>query len=275
MPYSSTAAQSPLTTPVTITTLNAMRANAEKFITVALYDAPMAAMAQRCGVEVLLVGDSLGMTVLGYESTIPVTMEQMIYHIEAVARGNDKSRIMGDMTFMTYATPELAIENATRIMQAGANMVKLEGGQWLAPIVPMLSERGIPVCGHLGLTPQSVNKLGGYKVQGKTDEQAEQIVRDALALDQAGADLLVLECVPSSVAQRVTESVSMPTIGIGAGQQCDAQVLVINDILGLTEKPPKFSKNFLKEAGDIPSALHQYARDVKSGVFPADEHSFK
>lgn len=275
MPYSKPVAQSPLTQAVTTTLLRKMKTNGNKFITVALYDAPMAAMAQRCGVEVLLVGDSLGMTVLGFDSTIPVTMEQMIYHIEAVARGNDKSLIMGDMPFMTYATPELAIDNATRIMQAGANMVKLEGGKWLAPTVQMLSERGIPVCAHLGLTPQSVNKLGGYRVQGKTDEQAEEILLDAQALDQAGADLLVLECVPSSVAERVTDAVSMPTIGIGAGQQCDAQVLVINDILGLTEKPPKFSKNFLKEAEDIPGALNQYAQDVKSGVFPAQEHCFK
>lgn len=275
MPYSRPVAQSPLTQAVTTTTLRKMKANREKFITVALYDAPMAAMAQRCGVEVLLVGDSLGMTVLGYESTIPVTMEQMIYHVEAVARGNDKSLIMGDMPFMTYATPEQAMLNATRIMQAGAHMVKLEGGEWLAPTVQMLSERGIPVCAHLGLTPQSVNKLGGYKVQGKTEEQADTIVRDAQALDKAGADLLVMECVPSLVAERVTQAVSMPTIGIGAGKDTDAQVLVINDILGLTENPPKFSKNFLAEAGDIPGALQKYALDVKSGVFPAAKHSFK
>jgi len=275
MPYSSPVAQSPLTQAVTTTTLRKMKADSEKFITVALYDAPMAAMAQRCGVEVLLVGDSLGMTVLGFDSTIPVTMEQMIYHVEAVARGNDKSLIMGDMPFMTYASPEQAMANATRIMQAGAHMVKLEGGEWLAPTVQMLSERGIPVCAHLGLTPQSVNKLGGYKVQGKTEEQADTIVRDAQALDEAGADLLVMECVPSLVANRVTHAVSMPTIGIGAGQDTDAQVLVINDILGLTENPPKFSKNFLAEAGDIPSALQKYALDVKSGVFPAPEHSFK
>lgn len=251
-----------------------MKARAEKFITVALYDAPMAAMAQRCGVEVLLVGDSLGMTVLGYDSTIPVTMEQMIYHVEAVKRGNSKSLIMGDLPFMTYATPEQAMVNATRVMQAGAHMVKIEGGQWLAPTVTMLSERGIPVCAHLGLTPQSVNKFGGFLVQGRQDNQAEQIFQDALALDAAGADLLVLECVPQDLASRITQAVSMPTIGIGAGAQTDAQVLVINDILGLTEAPPKFSKNFLQEAGDIPGALRKYADDVKAGIFPAPEHTF-
>lgn len=274
MPYASPQADSKLTSAVTTSTLRKMKAEGEKFITVALYDAPMSAMAQRCGVEVLLVGDSLGMTVLGYDSTVPVTMEQMIYHVEAVRRGNDKSLIMGDMPFMTYSTPELAMANATRIMQAGAHMVKIEGGEWLASTVKMLGERGIPVCAHLGLTPQSVNKLGGFKVQGRNDEQAETILRDAKLLDEAGADLLVLECVPSELAKRITESVSMPVIGIGAGRDTDAQVLVINDILGLTEKPPKFSKNFLVEAGDIPSALNKYAADVKAQRFPADEHCF-
>ncbi|WP_346837303.1 3-methyl-2-oxobutanoate hydroxymethyltransferase [Microbulbifer sp. SAOS-129_SWC] len=259
---------------VTIQTLRKMKAAGEKFITVALYDAPMAAMAQKTGVEAVLIGDSLGMTVLGYESTIPVTMEQMIYHVEAVARGNRKSLILGDMPFMTYATPEQALTNATRIMQAGAHMVKIEGGAWLAETVRMLTDRGIPVCAHLGLTPQSVHKLGGFRVQGRDEETAGEILDDAAALDEAGADLLVLECVPAALAKRITESVAMPTIGIGAGPHTDAQVLVINDILGLTEQPPKFSKNFLIEAGDIPGALSKYAADVKNGVFPDDAHTF-
>ncbi|BFM18302.1 3-methyl-2-oxobutanoate hydroxymethyltransferase [Maricurvus nonylphenolicus] len=274
MPYGTITADSGLTKPITINTLRKMKAEGEKFITVALYDAPMAAMAQKTGVEVLLVGDSLGMTVLGYDSTIPVTMEQMIYHVEAVRRGNNKSLIMGDMPFMTYATPEQAMTNATRIMQAGAHMVKIEGGEWLVDTVKMLGDRGIPVCAHLGLTPQSVNKFGGFRVQGRNDEQAEQIFNDALALDKAGADLLVLECVPVALAKRITDAVSMPVIGIGAGRDTDAQVLVINDILGLTEQPPKFSKNFLVEAEDIPGALRKYAADVKSGIFPSDEHNF-
>ena len=211
---------------------------------------------------------------LGYDSTIPVTMEHMIYHVEAVGRGNSKSLIMGDMPFMTYATPEQALTNATRIMQAGAHMVKLEGGEWLAETVHMLSERGIPACAHLGLTPQSVNKFGGYRVQGRSEEQAAAIIKDAKILDEAGADLLVLECVPNEVGKRVTAAVNMPTIGIGAGPYTDAQVLVINDILGLTEKPPKFSKNFLVEADDIPGALRKYNADVKAGSFPAAEHTF-
>ncbi|NHN37061.1 3-methyl-2-oxobutanoate hydroxymethyltransferase [Pseudomaricurvus alcaniphilus] len=274
MPYATVQADSGLSKPVTILTLRKMKAEKVKFVSVALYDAPLAAMAQKCGVEVLLVGDSLGMTVLGYDSTIPVTMEQMIYHVEAVRRGNSKSLIMGDLPFMSYATTEQAMVNATRIMRAGAHMVKMEGGAWLADSVRMLSERGIPVCAHLGLTPQSVNKFGGFRVQGREAEQAEQILADAKILDQAGADLLVLECVPTELAERITAAVSMPTIGIGAGQGTDAQVLVINDILGLTEKPPKFSKNFLVEAGDIPGALHKYANDVKTGVFPGPEHTF-
>lgn len=274
MPYGTVQAESGLAKAITTLTLRKMKSEGIKFVTVALYDAPMAAMALKSGVEVLLVGDSLGMTVLGYDSTIPVTMEQMIYHVEAVKRGNNKSLIMGDMPFMTYATPEQAMTNATRIMQAGAHMVKLEGGQWLAPTVQMLGERGIPVCAHLGLTPQSVNKLGGFRVQGRNEIQAEQILSDAKALDEAGADLLVLECVPCDLAKRITDAVSMPTIGIGAGKDTDAQVLVINDILGLTEQPPKFSKNFLVEADDIPGALRKYANDVKQGVFPAAEHTF-
>ena len=187
MPYGTVQASSGLTKAITTLTLRKMKEDGAKFVTVALYDAPMAAMALKSGVEVLLVGDSLGMTVLGYDSTIPVTMEQMIYHVEAVKRGNNKSLIMGDMPFMTYATPEQAMSNATRIMQAGAHMVKLEGGQWLAPTVQMLGERGIPVCAHLGLTPQSVNKLGGFRVQGRGEAQAEQILADAKALDAAGA----------------------------------------------------------------------------------------
>ncbi|WP_086929714.1 3-methyl-2-oxobutanoate hydroxymethyltransferase [Agarilytica rhodophyticola] len=273
MVYAGDTTQS-LEKPVTILTLKKMKESGEKFITVALYDAPMAAMAELSGVEVVLVGDSLGMTVLGYDSTIPVTMEQMIYHIEAVSRGNKKSLIMGDLPFMTYATPEQALENAAKVMRAGAHMVKIEGGEWLADTIRMLSDRGIPVCAHIGLTPQSVNKLGGFRVQGRTPEQARKLISDAMALEAAGADILLLECVPEKVAEEITENISIPTIGIGAGKFTDAQVLVINDILGLTPKPPKFSKNFLIESKDIPSALKKYAADVKTGVFPGEENIF-
>lgn len=273
MPYGANA-ETALNKPVTVKTLQKLKGSDEKFVVVALYDAPMAAMAQKCGVEAVLVGDSLGMTVLGYQSTIPVTMEQMIYHVEAVARGNQKSLIIADLPFMTYATLDDALKNATRLMQAGAQMVKLEGGRWLTETVRRLSECGIPVCAHLGLTPQSVNKFGGFRVQGRDAAQADEIADDAALLAEAGADLLVLECVPSALAARITENTPIPTIGIGAGRDTDAQVLVINDILGLTEQPPKFSKNFLTEAGDIPGAMKKYVADVKSGVFPGDDHIF-
>lgn len=263
-----------LTRPVTINTLHKRKQSGEKFVTVALYDAPMAAMAQKCGVEVVLVGDSLGMTVLGYENTIPVTMEQMIYHIEAVHRGNNKSLIIGDLPFMTYATPEQALHNAARVLRAGAHMVKMEGGCWLAETVGMLVDRGIPVCAHIGLTPQSVHKFGGFRVQGRQPERAQALLKDAEQLQAAGADLLVVECVPADLGHSLTQSLQIPTIGIGAGRDTDAQVLVINDILGLTEQPPKFSKNFLKETGSIPGAMCQYVADVKSGRFPDQAHTF-
>lgn len=274
LPQSTATTDSALTKQVTINTLYKLKTNREKFVVISLYDAHMAAMAQRCGVEVVLVGDSLGMTVLGYDSTIPVTMEHMIYHVEAVARGNKKSLIVGDLPFMTYATPEDALCNCARIMQAGAQMVKLEGGAWLAETVSMLAERGIPVCAHLGLTPQSVNKFGGFRVQGRVQEDADKILADAKLLADAGADLLVLECVPAALAATITASIKIPTVGIGAGRDVDAQVLVINDILGLTEQPPKFSKNFLLEARDIPGAMQKYVADVKKGIFPGEENIF-
>jgi 3-methyl-2-oxobutanoate hydroxymethyltransferase len=279
MPYGTlthgtSTTNSALTKKITTTSLQKLKAAGEKFVVIALYDAHMAAMAERCGVEAVLVGDSLGMTVLGYDSTLPVTMEHMIYHVEAVARGNKKSLIIGDMPFMSYASTEQAMRNAARLMQAGAQMVKLEGGEWLESTVRMLAERGIPVCAHLGLTPQSVNKFGGFRVQGRNPEQAEKILADAKRLADAGADLLVLECVPSALAQQITQSIPIPTIGIGAGKNTDAQVLVINDILGLTEQPPKFSKNFLLETNDIPGAMQKYVTDVKTGVFPTPAHTF-
>lgn len=271
---STSTSNSELNKAITINTLYKLKKNREKFVVISLYDAHMAHMAQRCGVEVVLVGDSLGMTVLGYDSTIPVTMEHMIYHVEAVARGNKKSLLIGDLPFMTYATPADALHNSMRIMQAGAQMVKIEGGEWLAETVRMLSERGIPVCAHLGLTPQSVNKFGGYRVQGREQAEADKMLADAKLLAEAGADLLVLECVPASLAARITEALPIPTIGIGAGRDTDAQVLVINDILGLTEQPPKFSKNFLLESQDIAGAMQKYVADVKAGAFPGDENIF-
>jgi 3-methyl-2-oxobutanoate hydroxymethyltransferase len=277
MPYgtiSTSTNQSSLTRQVTVNTLHKLKSNSEKFVVISLYDAHMAAMAERCGVEVVLVGDSLGMTVLGYDSTIPVTMDHMIYHVEAVARGNKKSLIMGDLPFMTYATPEDALRNSARIMQAGAHMVKLEGGEWLVETVRMLADRGIPVCAHIGLTPQSVNKFGGFRVQGRDQNQADKLLNDAKLLEQAGADVLLMECIPAALAAQITQELQIPTIGIGAGKDTDAQVLVINDILGLTQQPPKFSKNFLLETNDIPGAMQKYVADVKAGVFPGPDNIF-
>ena len=260
---------------VTLSTLQKMAAEKEKFACISLYDAAMSALAAQSGSETILIGDSLGMTVQGHDDTLPVTMDHMVYHTAAVARGNSHSLLIADLPFMAYATPVQAIENATRLMQAGAHMVKLEGGEWLSETINLLTERGIPVCAHLGLTPQSVNKLGGFKVQGKNDTQAEKILADALALEAAGADLVVFECIPSALAKKITDALTtMLTIGIGAGSDTDAQVLVINDILGMTKYAPKFSKDFLTESGTVAGAMRAFVAAVKSGAFPADEHGF-
>lgn len=263
-----------LTKKITLSTLQKLKADAEKMACLALYDAPMATLAQNSGVELVLVGDSLGMTVQGHDSTLPVTMEQMVYHTQAVSRGNDKSLIIADMPFMSYSTPEQAMINAGLLMQAGAHMVKMEGGEWLAETICKLNNRGVPVCAHLGLTPQSVNKLGGYRVQGREQEQAEKIIQDAKTLAAAGADCLVLECVPTALSKEIVKQVNIITIGIGAGADTDAQVLVINDVLGITPKPPKFSKNFLTKSNSIHEALVAYVAEVKAGDFPKTEHSF-
>jgi 3-methyl-2-oxobutanoate hydroxymethyltransferase len=258
----------------TLNNLHRYKKACEKISCVALYDASMAAVAEKAGIDIILVGDSLGMTVQGHTSTLPVTIEHMIYHTAAVARGNKRSFIMSDMPFMAYATPTQAMENAASLMQAGAHMVKLEGGSWLVETVKMLSERGIPVCAHLGLTPQSVNKFGGYHVQGRDDEQAIQIYNDAADLACAGADLLVLECVPQGLAKKITEEVNIITIGIGAGADTHSQVLVANDMIGITASPPKFSKNFLTSYQTIEDAFAGFAKEIKAGDFPSDEHSF-
>ncbi len=261
---------------VTINTLNTMKQNGEKFSVIAAYDASFSTLIEQAGVECLLVGDSLGMTVQGYDTTVPVTLEQMCYHIECVRRGNNHSLIIGDMPFGSYNSIDESLVTATALMQAGAHMVKLEGGEWLIDTVAAMSDRGIPVCAHLGLTPQSVNKLGGYRVQGREPEAAEQLLRDALDLQRAGADLLVLECVPTPLAQEVTNALSIPVIGIGAGHLTDAQILVIYDMLGITpNKIPKFSKNFLSETADVAEALKVFHSQVASGEFPGPEHGFK
>lgn len=254
--------------------LNLMKQRGEKFCVLTVYDASFAHLLSNLGVEVLLVGDSLGMVIQGHDSTVPVTMEDMCYHTRLVARGNQGSLLMADMPFMSYATTEQTLVNAAQLMAAGAHMVKLEGGAWLAPTIRSLTERGIPVCAHLGLTPQSVHLIGGYKVQGKTADQATRLKQDALALEAAGAQMLVLECVPSGLAQEVAESLSIPVIGIGAGSKVDAQVLVLHDMLGITPgRQARFVKNFMG-GGSIESAIQAYIREVKTQAFPAVEHEY-
>lgn len=260
---------------VTIKTLNDIKRAGDKFAVLTAYDSAFARQLELAGIEALLIGDSLGNVVLGYDSTVPVSMDDMVHHTAAVARGNHKSLLIADLPFMAYATPEQTLANSARLMQAGAQMVKLEGGEWLCPSVRMLTDRGIPVCGHLGLTPQSFNKLGGYRVQGRDEAGAEQIVLDARRLQDAGADLLVLECVPTQLATRITKALTIPVIGIGAGPNTDAQVLVLYDMLGISPRVPKFTHNFLAESGDIQGALMAYAEAVRSGTFPRPEHSFK
>lgn len=260
---------------VSLTTLNRIKAAGKKFAVLTAYDATFSQLLSQAGIEVLLVGDSLGMVIQGCESTVPVTMEQMVYHVQAVARGNRGSLIMADLPYMSYATPETALHNSARLMQAGAHMVKLEGGSWVADTVAQLSDRGIPVCAHIGLTPQSVDKIGGYKVQGRSTQQAERMFNDALTLEQAGADILLMECVPNTLATQISQRLNIPTIGIGAGPGTDAQVLVLHDMLGIaTDYSPKFVKNFLAENNSVQEAIAAYAAAVKDGSFPGPEHSY-
>ena len=255
--------------------LRQLKQQGEKFVCVTAYDASFAAVIAGAGIEAMLVGDSLGMVLQGHRDTLPVTIEQMVYHVEAVCRGNTESLVLGDMPFMSYATTELALVNATQLMRAGAHMVKLEGGAWLSDSIHKLKECGIPVCAHLGLTPQSVNTLGGFKVQGRSDADARRIVDDSLEVEAAGASLLVLECIPAYLAANISRQLSIPVIGIGAGPDTDAQVLVLHDLLGLNPQPPRFVKNFLQGQPSIESAIKAFAEAVKTGQFPAAEHCFE
>ena len=260
---------------VTIPSLNAMRAAGNPIVMLTAYDASFASLMDRCGVEVLLIGDSLGMVCNGHTSTLPVTVQEVAYHTAAVARGAKSAMVLADMPFGSYATPEAAFHNAVTLMQAGAHMVKLEGGAWLADTIRFLTERAVPVCAHLGLTPQSVHQLGGYKVQGKTIESADQLKADALLLQAAGASLLVLEAIPSALGKEVTELLTMPTIGIGAGPDCSGQVLVMHDLLGVFPgRKARFVKNFMDGQTSIDAAVMAYVAAVKDHSFPAIEHCF-
>jgi len=263
--------------PITLFELGKMRNDGQKIAMLTCYDASFAAVMERAGVDVLLVGDSLGNAVQGQRTTLPVTLEQMIYHTEAVVRGCRRPFIVTDMPFGSYQeNREQALRNAVRLMAAGAQMVKLEGGEIMAGTVNFLVERGIPVCGHIGLTPQSVNQLGGYRVQGREENGARQLREDALALEQAGAAMLVLEMVPASLGAAVTASLTkMATIGIGAGPDCDGQVLVMHDMLGVFPgKTARFVKDFMSGAPSIEAAMAAYVQAVKEGTFPAVEHCY-
>ncbi|MGI0118899.1 3-methyl-2-oxobutanoate hydroxymethyltransferase [Zooshikella sp. RANM57] len=260
---------------ITLTTLNKMKASGEKFSVLTTYDATFSHVVSKAGIEAILVGDSLGMVLQGHDSTLPVTMETMVYHTECVSRGNQGALIIADMPFMSFATPEMTLLNAAKLMAAGANVVKLEGGAWLNDTVQQLNRNGIPCCIHMGLTPQSVNVFGGYKVQGRGDAAA-QLLADAEQLADAGAALFVLECVPSPLAKQITERVNVPVIGIGAGPDTDGQVLVLHDMLGISPgKSARFVKNFLAEADSIPAAIKAFAQAVKNGTYPAEEHGFQ
>lgn len=246
----------------------------EKLAALTCYDAGFARLLDAAGVDILLVGDSLGMTVQGHPTTLPVTVEHVVYHTEAVRRGAPTAFIMADLPFGSYqAAPAQAMENAARLLAAGANMVKLEGGAVMVETVNFLVARGVPVCGHLGLLPQSVNQ-SGYRAQARDEAEARQLLADAVALESAGAALLILESIPARLAAEVSQRLAIPTIGIGAGADCDGQVLVLTDLLGLTERPPRFAKDFLAGAGNLGAAVQHYVADVKAGRFPAAEHSF-
>lgn len=263
--------------PVTLFELGRMRAAGEKIAMLTCYDASFAAVLGRSGVDVALVGDSLGNVLQGQKSTLPVTLEQMAYHTECVARAESRAFVLADMPFGSYhESREQAMRNAARLMAAGAQMVKLEGGEFMADTVHFLVERGVPVCAHIGLTPQSVHQLGGYRVQGRSDEGAARLKADALALEQAGAALMVMEMVPAALAAGITASLrTMATIGIGAGPGCDGQVLVLHDMLGIFPgKTARFVRNFMDGAASIEDAVTRYVAAVKDGSFPAAEHCY-
>jgi len=261
---------------ITTSTLLKMKQQGERISTITAYDASFAKLFDQAGIHAILIGDSLGMVLQGQDDTLPVSINDMVYHTQCVKRGVENALIIGDMPFMSYATKEQALTNAAKLMQAGASMIKVEGGAWLVNTIKALVERGIPVCAHLGLTQQSVNVFGGFKVQGREEIQAQQMINDAQVLELAGAQLLVLECIPASLGKAISEAVSIPTIGIGAGGDTNGQILVMHDALGIScSYMPKFSRNFIKETGDIKKAIELYISEVSKGNFPGEEHIFK
>lgn len=261
---------------ITVDVVARMKAGGEKICVLTAYDFPTASFLDQAGIDIVLVGDSLGMVVLGYENTLKVTMEEMLHHCKAVSRGVSRAFTVADMPFLSYTTEQQALENAGRfIQQADMNSVKIEGGREMCPCVERIVSAGIPVMGHIGYTPQHSLMFGKQVVQGREDEKAEKLIDAAAALEQAGAFSIVLECVPRALALKITQSVKIPTIGIGSGPDCDGQVLVVNDLLGLYEKLlPRFVKKYADIGSDMKNAFAQYIQDVRSGSFPTDKHSF-
>lgn len=261
---------------ITTANLRKMAEQGDKITMLTCYDASFAGLLDAASVDTLLIGDSLGMVIQGHDTTLQVTLEQMAYHTACVARGSKRAMVIADMPFATFqVSPEQAFANAAKLMAAGAQMVKLEGGETMVPTVRFLTDRGIPVCGHIGLTPQSVHQLGGYKVQGREAIAAERLLADARALDKAGTALLVLEAMPAELASQVTAAIATPTIGIGAGVECAGQVLVLYDMLDVYPgKKAKFVKNFLAQGGSVQSAIEAFVREVKAKKYPGSEHSF-
>jgi len=260
---------------ITLATLKNIKERGDKFACLTAYDACFASILNKAGVDVILIGDSLGMVLQGHDSTLPVTMNDMIYHTQCVKRGNKSSLLMADLPFMSYASETQTLENAAALMRAGANIVKLEGGAWIANTTKLLTERGIPICAHMGLTPQSVNRIGGFHVQGRDTNQAQLIIDEAHMLQDAGANILLLECVPRDLAKSITESLEIPVIGIGAGPDTTGQIMVLHDVLGVSPITPKFVKNFLIDSKNgIPGAIEDYVKSVKNHSFPEKQHCF-
>lgn len=262
---------------VTNRTLGLMKEQGEKIASMTAYDAAFAAVLDRAGIDFILVGDSVGMVVQGRSTTVPVTVDEIIYHTQLVSRGIERAMLMADMPFMSYASPQDCLKNAARLMkEGGAEIVKLEWGELEIDMVRRLTECGIPVCAHLGLTPQAIHKYGGYRVQGREEKAAQKMKDDALELEQAGADIILLECVPIDLAADITAQSTVPVIGIGAGPHCDGQILVLYDVLDIAPgKRTRFSKNYMEQEGSIHGALKTYVDEVKNGSFPTEEYAFK
>jgi len=268
--------KAPARARLTVPALRRFKAEGQRIVALTAYDAGFARSVDAAGIDLVLVGDSLGMVCQGHDSTLPVTVDDIRYHVACVARGLATALLVADLPFQADATPERALEASTRFLQAGAAMVKLEGAGPKLDVIRFLSQREIPVCAHLGLTPQSVLRLGGYKVQGREAEAAAKLLADARAVAEAGADLLVLECVPSALAAEITAAIAIPTIGIGAGPGCDGQILVLHDLLGMNSghRRPRFVKDFLAEGGSVLGAFQAYADAVRTGQFPGAEHGY-